>query len=102
MSPVISAPRIAYWIPTNLRTSFVYVDGPPVKNCSVQRSDSALGFVRLRHLHEGDAAGFPGIPVLDHGDGFDTSVGGKNFPQLLFRHRDVQVSDKNVSHEFLV
>ena len=42
------------------------------------------------------------IPVLDDGDGFDGTVGCKQFPQLLLRHRDIQVSDKDVSHEFIL
>ena len=46
--------------------------------------------------------GFARIPVLDDGDGFDCSVGCKQFPQLLLRHRDIRASDKNVSHEFIL
>ena len=42
------------------------------------------------------------IPVLDDGDGFDGTVGCKQFPQLLIRHRDIQVSDKDVSDEFIL
>lgn len=81
-----------------LRASFVHVHRTAVKRCSVQCRNGALGFDRLRHLHEGDAAGFARIPVLDDGDGFDGTVGCKQFPQLLLRHRDIQVSDKDVSH----
>jgi hypothetical protein len=29
-------------------------------------------------------------------------VGCKQFPQLLLRHRDIQVSDKNVSQKFIL
>ena len=47
-------------------------------------------------------AGFARIPVLEDGDGFDGTVRCKQFPQLLFRHRDIQVSDKDVSHEFIL
>jgi hypothetical protein len=85
-----------------LRASFVHVHQAAIKHRSVQCRNGALGFCRLRHLHEGDAAGFARIPVLDDDDGFDGTVGGKQFPQLLFRHRDIQVSDKDVSHEFIL
>jgi len=85
-----------------LRASFVHAHRTTVKHRSMQCRNSALGFRRLRHLHEGDAAGFARIPVLDDGDGFDGSLGCKNFPQLLLRHRDIQVPDKNVSHEFIL
>jgi hypothetical protein len=33
---------------------------------------------------------------------FDGSVCCKNFPELLLRHRDVKVPDKNVGHEFIL
>ena len=54
------------------RASFVHVHRTAVKHGSIQCRNSALG---LRHLHEGDAAGFARIPVLDDGDGFDGTVG---------------------------
>ncbi len=82
--------------------SFIHGHRTAVKHHSVQRRDRALGFHRLRHFHEGDAAGFARIPVLDNGDGFDGSVSGEHFAQLLLSHRDIQVSDKNVSHEFIL
>lgn len=85
-----------------LRASFIHVHRTAVKHYSVQGRNGALGFGRLRHLHEGDAAGFARIPVLDDGDGFDGTVGCKQFPQLLLRHRDIQVPDKDVSHEFIL
>ena len=85
-----------------LRASFVHVHWTAVKHRSVECRNNALGFRRVRHLHEGYAAGFARIPVLDDGDGFDGTVGCKQFPQLLLRHRDIQVSDKDVSHEFIL
>ena len=84
------------------RASFVHAYRTPVKHRSTQCRNSALRFRRLRHLHEGEAAGFARIPVRDDRNGFDGSVGCKKFPQLLLRHRDIQVSDKNVSHEFIL
>jgi len=83
-----------------LRASFVHVHRAAVKHRSVQGRNGALGFSRLRHLYECDAAGLARIPVVDDGDGFDCSVGCKQFPQLLLRHRNIQVSDKDVSHGF--
>jgi hypothetical protein len=85
-----------------LRASFVHVHGTGVKHRPIQYRNSALSFRRLCHLHEGEAAGFARIPVLDDRDGFDGTVGCKQFPQLLRRHRDIQVSDKDVSHEFIL
>jgi hypothetical protein len=84
-----------------LRASFVHVHRAAVKHRSVQGRNGAQGFSRLRHLHERDAPRFARIPVLHDGDGFDGTVGCKQFPQLLLRHRDIQVSDKDVSHEFI-
>jgi len=85
-----------------LRASFVHVHCATVKHRSSERRNCALGFRRLRHLHEGDTAGFARIPVLDDGDGFDGTVGCKQFAQLLLRHRDIQVSDKYICHEFIL
>ena len=85
-----------------LRASFVHCHRTAVKHRPGQCRNGALGFHRLGHLHEGDASGFARIPVLDDGDGFNGTVGGKQFPQLLLRHRDIQVSDKDVSHEFIL
>ena len=85
-----------------LRASFVHAHRTTVEHSSIQCRNSALGFRRLCHLHEGDAARFARIPVLDDRDGFDSSVGCKKFPQLPLRHRDIQFPDKNVSHEFIL
>ena len=85
-----------------LRASFVHCHRTAVKHSPGQCRNGALGFHRLGHLHEGDASGFARIPVVDDGNGFDCSVDCKQFPQLLLRHRDIQISDKNVSHEFIL
>jgi hypothetical protein len=84
-----------------LRASFVHVHRTTIKYRFVECRNSAPGFRRLCHLHEGEAAGFARIPVLDDRDGFDGAVGCKQFPQLLLRHRDIQVPDKDVGHEFI-
>lgn len=85
-----------------LRASFIHVHPTAAKHGSIQCRNCALGFGCLHHLHECDAAGFARIPVLDDGDGFDGTVGCKQFSQLLLRHRDIQVPDKDVSHEFIL
>ena len=92
---------IAHWIPMKLRASFVHVHRTTVKHRSVECRNSALGFRRFRHLYESDATRFARIPVLYDGDAFDGTVDCKQFPQLLLGHRDIQVPDKNVSHEFI-
>jgi len=102
VSPMIPASRLAHWIAMQLRTSFVHSDRTPVEHLSIQRRNSRLGFRCLRHLHEGDAAGFARIPVLDDRDGFDGSMCCKNLPQLMFRYRDIQAPNKDVSHEFIL
>jgi len=99
---MISATGIACRIGLNLRSRFVHGHGTAVEHRSVQRRNSALGFFRLGHLHESDAPRFARIPVRDDGDGFDGTVGCKQFPKLLLRHRDIQVSDKDVRHEFIL
>ena len=83
-----------------LRASFFHAHRTTVEHRPIQCRNCAVDFRRLRHFHEGDAARFARIPVVDDGDGFDGSVGRKKFPQLQLRHRDIQVPDKNVSHEF--
>lgn len=85
-----------------LRASFIHVHRTAVKHRSIQCRNGALGFGRLRHLHERDAPRFASIPILDDGDGFDGTVGCKQSSQLLLRHRDIQVPDKDVSHEFIL
>ena len=102
VSPMISAVRISYRISMKLRASFVHVHRTTVKHRSIQCRNSGFGFRRLGHLHEGDAPRFARIPVLDDRDRFDRTVGCKQFPQLLLRHRDIQVSDKNVSQKFIL
>ena len=97
MSPMISAPRIAYWILRKSRASLVHVHSAAIKHRSIQCRNGALGFRHLRHLHESDATGFARIPVFHHRNGFDGSMGCKKFTQLLLRHRDIQVPDKNVN-----
>ena len=99
---MISSIRIAHWISLKLRASFVHVHCTTVQHCSVECRNSALGLGRLCHLHEGHAAGFARIPVLDDGNGFDGAMGCKQFPELLLRDCDIQVSDKDVSHEFIL
>jgi len=84
------------------RASFVHVHRTAVEHRSIQCRNSALGFLHLGHLHEGDAPRFARVPVLDDADGFDGTMGCKQFPQLLLCHRDIQVSDKDVSHEFIL
>ena len=57
-----------------LRASFVHSHRTPVKDLSVQRRDSGLGFRRLRHLDKSNTAGLARVPVHDDRDGFDGSM----------------------------
>jgi len=84
-----------------LRTGFVHPHSTPVENLSIQRSDGSRGFSGLCHLNKSDTAGLARVPVHDERDGFDGSMDCKSFPQLLLGDRDIQVADKNVSHEFV-
>jgi len=56
----------------------------------------------LRHLDESHTARFAGIPIHDEGDGFDRPVCGKQIAQLLLGQRDIEVPDKNISHELVL
>jgi hypothetical protein len=98
MPPVISDPRITCWVAMKLRISFVHSHRTPIEHLSIQRSDSGLGFRRLRHLDKSDTAGLARVPVDDDRDGFDGTICCKNFPQLLLCYRDIKVADKNVGH----
>jgi hypothetical protein len=85
-----------------LRACFIHVHRTPVEHCSIYRRNSRLRFRRVRHLHEGHAAGLPSIPVLDEGYGFNISMGCKKFSQLLLCRGDVEIPDKNVCHECIL
>jgi hypothetical protein len=69
MSPMISAPRIAFEVAMKLRTSFVHSHRTPIEHLSNQRRNSGLGLRRLRHLDKSDTAWLASIPVLDDRDG---------------------------------
>jgi len=84
-----------------LRTSLVHSDRTPVKELSIQRGDSGLGFRRLRHLDESNTAGLARVPVHDDRDGFDGSMCCKNISQLFICHCDIKVPYKNVGHQFI-
>lgn len=99
---MISAPRVVRRIAIKLRACFVHFHRAPIEHRSVQRSNSCLGFQRLRHLDESHTARFARIPVLDDRDGFDGSVGREDVSQLLLCHRDIDVPDKNVNHELIM
>jgi hypothetical protein len=101
MSPMISASRITCWFAMKLRTSFVHPHRALIEQHSIERRNSGLGFSRLRHLDKSDTAGVTRVPVHDDRDGFDGSMCCKNFSQLLLCHREIEVPDKNVGHEFI-
>ena len=94
---MVSESRITNWIFVKLRASFVHIHRTAVKHRSVQCRNGAPGFRCLRHLHECNAAGFARIPVFEDRDALDRSVDSKQLSQLLFRHRYIQVPNKNVS-----
>jgi len=101
MSPVISALRIMCWFAIKLRASFVHSHRTPVEHLSIQRSNRALGFSRLRHLDKSDTARLARVPVHDDRDGFDGSLCGKNLSQLRLGYRDIKVPDENIGHGFI-
>lgn len=68
----------------------------------MQRGNSCLRFRRLRHLDESNTARFARIPVLDDSDAFDGSVGREGIAQLLLCHRNIEIPDKEVSHELIL
>ena len=97
---MISAPLVARRIFIKFRTSFIHTHRTAVQHSSIEGGNCALRFRRLRHLNKGHPPGFAGISVHHYADRFDGSVGCKKFPQLLFRHRNIQVSNKYIGHEF--
>src|ERR1035437_871195 len=59
------------------------------------------GLVRrggIRHFHECEAPGTPGIPVGDQIDALHCSMGFKQRPNCRFRRREIQIAYKNVLH----
>lgn len=102
MPPVISAPGIVCAIVIKLRAGFVHPDRTPIERHSIQRSNRCLGFGRLRHLDESHTARFAGIPIHDEADGLDDPVPGKQIAQLLLGQSDIEVPNKNISHESLL
>jgi hypothetical protein len=101
MAPVISAPRVTHRVDMKLRSSFVHSHRTPIEHRSVQRSDSGLGFRRLRHLDKSHTPGLARVPVHNDPDGFDDTMRCKSLSQLLLCYRDIQVPDTNVGHEFI-
>jgi hypothetical protein len=84
------------------RTSSVHSHRTSIEHLSIQVGNCCFGFRLLCHLDEGDTAWLASIPVLDNRDSFDASMGCKKFSQLLLCHRDIEVPDKNISHEFIL
>ena len=91
---MISAPCIARRIFIKFRTSFVHAHGTAVEYGPIECGNCALRIRRLCHLHESHAAGFARISVHHQADRFDGSMRRKKLPQLLFRHRNIEVPDK--------
>jgi hypothetical protein len=100
MAPMI--PGIVGAIVIELRAGFVDPDRTPVQRRSIQGSNRCLGFRRLRHLDESNTARFAGIPIHDEGDGLDGPVSRKQIAQLLLGQGDIEVPDKNISHESIL
>lgn len=99
---MISALRIVCAIVINLGAGFVHPDRTPIERRSIQRSNRCLGFHRLRHLDESHTARFARIPIHDEGDSLDGPVSRKEIAQLLLGQSDIEVPNKNISHESIL
>jgi hypothetical protein len=102
MAPMMPWSGIARRIAIKLGASFVHSQGTSVEHCSMQRSDSCLRFRRLRHLDESNPAWFTRISVLEEGDRFNGAECREGISQLLLCHRDIEVSDKDISHKLIL
>jgi len=99
MPAMISAAGIVRPTAIKLGASFVHSHYASIQRRSIQRSYSSLGFRRLRHLDECDAARLAGIPILYDLNGFDHSMSREDISQCLLCHRNIEVPNKNVSHD---
>lgn len=102
MSPMISASGIVCATVIKLRAGFVHPDRTPIERRSIQRSNRCLGFHRLSHLNESHTARFARISIHDEGDGLDGPVARKQIAQLLLGQSDIEVPNKNISHESIL
>ena len=99
---MISAPGIVRAVVIKLRAGFVHPDRTPIERRAIQRSNRCLGFHRLCHLDESHAARFARIPIHDEGDSLDDPVSREEIAQLLLGQSDIEVPNKDISHESIL
>jgi hypothetical protein len=98
MTTVISAPRGACRIAMKFWTSFIHSQSTFNQEHSIQGSNGRLSVSSLGHLDEGKTASLTCVTIFDYGDGLNWSVGCEQITQLLFCGVEIQVPNKNVSH----
>src|SRR3989338_477444 len=78
---------------TLLRLGLVDDDGTALEIFPVELVDGLLALVPVGHLHEPEAAGFPGIHVRDDPRGLDLPRLGKELLQIGFRRLEREIPD---------
>jgi len=80
--------------------SFIDIERAAVDGGSVEAVDGAVGFIRVRHFDEGEAAGAARVTVGDDGDAFDGAVFFKPGADRCFGRSEIQVPNKNILQAF--
>ncbi len=61
----------------------VHLDVPAPKVRAVETADGVIGGLRVRHLHEGEAAPAAGLAIRDHGDRLDGAVATEEILEIV-------------------
>ena len=83
------------------RASFVQSYRPVIQMESIQRADGRNGFNIIAHFNESETARPLCITVLHDRHGLHRPVNRERFRQLCFGGCRVQVSNKDVNHNFV-
>jgi hypothetical protein len=95
-----AAARSAGTATIGLGTRFVDIQGAAAKLFPVQSGDGLLGFRRVGHFYEREAARASGVTVGDHADLIDFAVGFKQGAQFGFGGAVREVANKKLLHGF--
>jgi hypothetical protein len=85
----------------SFRASFVQSHRAVIQMESIQRFDGRLGFSSIGHFNKSETPRPFRITVLHDRHGFHRAVSPENLGQLCLGGCGVQVSDKDVNHNFV-
>jgi hypothetical protein len=85
-----------------LGTRFVDRQSPATEIAAVKRLDRLLSFVRGTHLDKSEAPRTTAELIGDHASRFDSSMGGKDFLQLVVGRRVWQSTDVDFTTHVLL